>query len=181
MRYEQYKAKSFNIAFGGIFSSLCLVCMLLSGVLSSASYCFVTLASFCIAVIKEELPGKYAIAGYFCVSVLSALFVTDKEAASLFIAFFGYYPVLKLFLERTIHKRVLLFLCKAAVFNAACTAVFFLTVYLLGVPKESYMIGQYYVPWAILILANIFFCIYDRTLAVLIPIYKIKLKKYFKR
>ena len=90
MRYEQYKAKSFNIAFGGIFSSLCLVCMLLSGVLSSASYCFVTLASFCIAVIKEELSGKYALAAYFCVSVLSALFVTDKEAASLFIAFFGF-------------------------------------------------------------------------------------------
>ncbi|MEE3450375.1 MAG: hypothetical protein VZR27_06705 [Acutalibacteraceae bacterium] len=175
------KNKSYNIAFGGIFSSLSIVCMILSGALSAASYCFVVLSSFCIAVIREELSGRYALAGYFVVSVLSALFVTDKEAAALFVFFFGYYPVLKLYLERTVSNRTLSFIIKTAVFNAACVAVFFLTVYLLGVPKESYMIGAHYVPWVILILANIFFCIYDRTLAVLISLYKIKFKKFFKR
>lgn len=175
------KSKSCNIAFGGVFSSLCFVCMLLSGALSAASYCFVTLASFCIAVINEELSGKYALACCFGVSILSALLVADKEAASLFIAFFGYYPVLKLYLERTVSNKVLCFAAKTAVFNGACTAVFFLTVYFLGVPKETYMFGEYYVPWAVLILANIFFCLFDRTLAVLISVYKIKFKKYFKR
>ena len=41
---------------------------------------------------------------YAAVAVLSLLFAADKEAALLFVLFFGYYPVLKSFLERISNK-----------------------------------------------------------------------------
>lgn len=168
---------SFCIALCSVITALSVIFMLMTSILPIASYTCVMLAGMCTALITEEIDSKYALCVYSAVSVLSALLVPDKESVVLYIGFFGYFPVLKEFLSRKC-PNIVSVVIKAAVFNAACVVSFYTSVYLFGVPKESFSIGDLYVPWAVLIMANIMFVIYDYTLDVMLKLYRIKLRKY---
>ena len=105
---------------------------------------------------------------------MSLLFAADKEAALLFVLFFGYYPVLKSFLER-ISNKVLSWISKFAVFNVAVVACFFLAVNFLQLPEDSFTVFGIYLPWVFLILGNAVFLIYDIALSGLVATYVEKL------
>lgn len=88
--------------------------------------------------------------------------------------FFGYYPVLKSFLER-ISNKVLSWISKFAVFNVAVVACFFLAVNFLQLPEDSFTVFGIYLPWVFLILGNAVFLIYDIALSGLVATYVEKL------
>ena len=121
-----------------------------------------------VAVI--EIGAKWAWMIYGAVSVLALLFAPDKEAAILFVLFFGYYPVLKSHIER-ISQKIISWVIKFAVFNAAMIAGFLLAVFVLQIPEDSFTIFGIYLPWVFLILGNIVFFIYDVALSGLVATY----------
>ena len=59
--------------------------------------CLLSLECFLIVAVIEIGGENGAWMIYAAVAVLSLLFAADKEAALLFVLFFGYYPVLKIF------------------------------------------------------------------------------------
>lgn len=170
-----------KIALCGIITALSVVCMLLSSIVPIATYCCAMSAGMCITVIVLEIDTRRAICVYFAVSLLSALLVPDKEAVVYFILFFGYYPILKRFIEQK-KSHTLQWVLKIIVFNLSVIAAFFVTMTLLSIPKESYEIAGMYLPWAFLIFGNVIFVLYDIAFNGVIAMYIQKYRKYiFKR
>ena len=167
-------SKSGKIALGGLLTALGVVLMFLTGLIPIGTYALPAIAGVLLIVAVIEIGAKWAWMIYAAVAVLSLLFAADKEAALLFVLFFGYYPVLKSFLER-ISNKVLSWISKFAVFNVAVVACFFLAVNFLQLPEDSFTVFGFYLPWVFLIPGNAVFLIYDIALSGLVATYVEKL------
>ena len=96
----------------------------------------------------------------------------DREAAAMFVLFFGYYPILKSVLER-IRLRVVEYLLKFIIFNVAIVASYLIIINVLGISEileEFGELGKYGV-WIMLGMGNVVFLLYDITITRLISIY----------
>ena len=167
-------SKSGKIALGGLLTALGVVLMFLTGLIPIGTYALPAIAGVLLIVAVIEIGAKWAWMIYAAVAVLSLLFAADKEAALLFVLFFGYYPVLKSFLER-IPNKIFSWISKFAVFNVAVVACFFLAVNFLQLPEDSFTVFGIYLPWVFLILGNAVFLIYDIALSGLVATYVEKL------
>ena len=174
--------QSGRVALGGMITALCLVLMFLTGVIPVATYALPAISGVLLIVIVIEIGAKWSWMVYAAVSVLSLLFAADKQAAVLFVLFFGYYPILKAYIEKKLpHKRILEWILKFLVFNAAMIVAFFIVIKVLSVPEDSFTIFGIYLPWVFLLLGNFVFLIYDYALSGLIMMYIQKLHASVKR
>lgn len=154
------KSKALLVAFCGVMTALCLALMLCSTVLPILTYTMPALSGILLLVAALSLGQSAAWVIYVCVSLLSMLFVADKECAILFVLFFGYYPILKLKMDG-LRSRVLKIILKTLLFNGAVVVSQYLVVYVLGVPFELIEgLGKWTVP-LLLLLANCMFWLYD--------------------
>ena len=83
---------------GGLLAALSLVCMLLT-IFPFADYALPALAGVLLIPIVLESGVKWGFMVYAVVGILNAILTPSLEAKVLFIAFFGYYPVLKALIE----------------------------------------------------------------------------------
>ena len=119
-------------------------------------------AGLLMIILVEEVSVGWAWLTYLAVSLLSLMVTFDKEAALMFILFFGYYPMLRLNLEK-IKAKPLKTVCKFAVFNLFLAADYLMTVYVLGLPTFD---DTGPVMFVILFVSfNLVFFFYDRVLA----------------
>ena len=162
--------KSIRVAFCGIITALCTVLMFLTGLISIGTYALPAFAGILLIVVVIEMGTGWAWPVYIAVSVLSVLLSGDKEAAMLFVLFFGYYPILKAVFEK-IQKKYLAFVLKFAVFNSSMLACFFLSIKVLGVPEDSFTFFGVYLPWLFLVVGNFVFVIYDYAISTLVLAY----------
>lgn len=173
-----------KLAFGGVMSALSLVSMFLSGVFPFAEYACPALAGVFLIALVIDFNKKTALIAYAAVALLSLFITPNKEAAILFIAFLGYYPILKSCLEQ-VKSRVLEWVLKMGLFNIAVVASYFVIVNILGMEEvlsQMKGIAEYGI-LVMLLLANVAFVIYDIALSGLISNYisrvKPKLKHLF--
>ena len=108
---------------------------------------------------------------YAVVGILNAILTPSLEAKVLFIAFFGYYPVLKALIER-LSSRVLEWGVKLLVFNGAMVAAYALMLYVFALPADSLELFGVNVPLLLLGLGNVVFLIYDVAVTNLIAMYQ---------
>ena len=151
--------KSQQVALGGIATALCIVLMFATGMIPFSYYALPALAGLVLIAVREENGLSTAL---IVVSLLSVFVVPIKEAALLFIAFFGYYPILQETFRR-IRPPVLSWVVRFAIFNAAVVAAYWVIVHVFGITEileEFGSFGQYSV-LVLLGLANIFFVVYD--------------------
>ncbi len=164
---------------------MALLFMLITPILPAALYSCAVLSGICVAVVCEETGLRYGGCVYAAVSFLSLLLIPDKEPVIIFMSLFGFYPILKSMLERSRNKVLkrgfVRTIIKLIFINAACILYFFASVYLLGVPKESFNIGELYLPWVFLLFGNITCIMYDFALTCVLRVYRLKLRgKLFK-
>jgi hypothetical protein len=140
--------------------------MLLGAIIPFATFAAPCAASAFLLCFCLEFGGGAALALYAAVSVLSALMIPDKELAAFFICVVGYYPVLKLALER-LRARVLASVLKLAAFNASVTAMYLVLSGVVGLPSVKAEFESYSAGFAILLLAlaNASFLLYDLALS----------------
>lgn len=171
-----------SVAFGGIISALAVLFMFFTGIFPFATYALPALAGLLLVVIVIDHGLKWAWCVYVAISALVILITPDREAATMFVLFFGYYPILKSILERT-KLRVVEYVLKFLIFNIAMIVSYLLIIHVLGIPdilEEFGELGKYGV-WIMLGLGNIVFILYDITISRLICIYTGWLKpKLFK-
>ncbi|MDR2909252.1 MAG: hypothetical protein LBU86_05170 [Oscillospiraceae bacterium] len=176
------KKKSTQVAMGGMFSALCVTLMFFTGIVPFATYALPMLAGAFLIPIVVELGGGTAVTVYASVAFLSAFVVADKEAAMLFIVFFGHYPILRRSLER-LRPGALRLMVKLAVFNVTVVGGFLFTAHILGVAEilgGFGDLGGYTMP-ALLLIANIFFLVYDRALVRYYSLYIYRFRPRFLR
>lgn len=172
--------KTTKTAVSGVIAALCVAMMFFGGLIPLFTYIMPVFCGLVIYIAHASFGWKYAVAVYAATAAASFMVCNDKECALLFAAFFGYYPVLKYSLER-LGKPVLAWLAKFAVFNAAMIAAQWLLVLLFGLEGfYSSALGAYLIP-ILLVLANILFLCYDRTLVQVARLYHLKWKHYLNR
>ena len=172
--------KSAKTSIGGISAALSIVLMFLTSVIPSMTYALPAAAGILLTVIVIEIDKKWAFGVFAAVGLLSIFLIADKEAAVMYIMFFGYYPILKAILEEKLPV-ALSWVLKFAVFNVSMIAAFLITVYVFNIPFDE--MEKYGVKAAFILLAlgNVVFLIYDFALTNLIKLYLIKWRKAFHR
>ncbi|MBQ1538280.1 MAG: hypothetical protein IIZ73_08215 [Ruminococcus sp.] len=163
---------AFCVALGGITSALVLLMMFSSTMFPAFDMAIPTFAGFLMVVIIIEAGTKWAVTAYFSCAALSLLMTPDYEAVLLFILFMGYYPILYVYIKK-LKPFIIRMAVKLMIFNAAvvvyamCFKFIFTSVDLLEGMEDF---GDMAVP-AMMILANVFFLVYDNLLGMLIAMY----------
>jgi len=170
--------QSAKTALGGLTASLSLVFMLLTAVLPFLTYAAPEISGTLLVIMVLELNKKWAFATYAAVSLLSLFILPDKEAAMMYVGFFGFYPIVKPLLDSHL-SRPLSWLCKALIFNVSVTVSYLIVVYVFAIPLDGMEeFGKWAIP-ALLAMGNVVFILYDLVLSRLITAYLNRWQKKF--
>ena len=159
------KSKSWAMAYCGMAAALSVVLMLLGAVFPIAMFIAPAVASFLIATVCVECGKTMALTAYGAVSLLSLLFVPDKEVALTFVFLLGYYPLAKPYFER-IRPALLRAVCKLLLCNGAVLVP-------AGSIAEELRTTAMAVSLVTLVMGNAAFLLYDRALHNMLMLYKV--------
>lgn len=172
--------QSSKIALGGIIAALSVVLMFLTGLIPFLTYALPAVAGVLLTLTVIEINKKWSFFIFAAISILSLLVVPDKEAAMMYVGFFGYYPIIKSVLECKLPK-ALEWVLKLVIFNAAVILSYCIIIYVFGIPLDEL---QEYGKYSLLILlggANIVFLLYDYCLTKMIDLYLSKWQSRFRK
>ena len=160
---------------GGMSAALCLAVMLTTALMPFATYALPALAGVLLVPVAMELGIKTGWVSYVAVAILSLLIVPDREAALMFIAFFGYYPMLKLKTDR-IKRRILRWTLKLAIFNAAMILSYGAVIYVFGL---TFLLDEFAggFGWILLAIGNICFPVYELAVNNMYRFYILRVRK----
>ena len=168
------KHKSSQVAIGGMASGLCLLLMFLTGMIPFSDYVCPTFAGLVLIAVAEEMGRKTAFIVYGATALLSLLLAPSKEAAILFLFFFGYYPVLRTILEQRVGVKLLRLVAKLLLFNVMIVLGYLVVINVLGIPDILEEFGSFgkYSALVLLLFGNVFFLVYDYTVGNLTEVYR---------
>lgn len=166
------KSTSWAMAYCGMASALCVALMLLGAVVPVLMFVAPAAASLLIATVCVECGLKMAVTAYGAVSLLSLLFVPDKEVALIFVFLLGYYPLIKPKFER-IRSKVVRVVSKLLLCNGAVLAMYGLVLLLVpaGSISQELRTTALVVSLSTLAMGNVAFLLYDRALRNLLQVY----------
>ncbi len=172
-----------RIALSSMLCAMSLLCLLLT-VFPFATYALPAIAGVFLIPLVVECGKKTALCAYLAVAVLALLFVPDMEAKALFVAFFGYYPILKAIVE-SIKNRFMEWLVKIAVFNLSII-ITYLLLSSIGFSFDEFAIEGVPLPLStilclFLIVGNGIFVLYDIGLTRFLPFYFSRLQPLCRR
>ena len=168
------KSKSWAMAYCGMAAALSVALMLLGAVFPIAMFIAPAVAGFLIATVCVECGKTMALTAYGAVSLLSLLFVPDKEVALTFVFLLGYYPLAKPYFER-IRPALLRAVCKLLLCNGGILAMYGLVLLLVpaGSIAEELRTTALAVSLVTLAMGNAAFLLYDRALHNMLMLYKV--------
>lgn len=181
--------QSAKTALGGIMVGLSVI-ILMPTIIGVFVYALPLIASVLILICVIELGKNWAFGVYTAVSILGLLLIPNKEAVVYYIAFFGYYPIIKAILEGKNMPRILEYILKFLIFNVSMIASVLLLVNLFGMPLaqimgtegESGFFAKYAV-YILLALGNLVFPLLDFAIGqyatVYLRVWQKKLRKLF--
>ena len=160
--------KTHKIAFSSIITAL-IVVLMLSAYFPYFTYAIPAAAGVLLAVVTIEIDRKWALGTYIASAVLVLLFC-EKEAAMLYVGFFGYYIILKGIIEQK-YNRIFEIILKHLIFNIAIVLSYLIIIFVFGIPfDESGKTGIVFII-GFLIAGNIVFAIYDYGVTKVITAY----------
>lgn len=170
--------QSAKTALAGIVSALAVAIMFATTLIPFLTYALPAISGSLLILMVIEINKKWAFASYGAVSILSILLLNDKEAALIYIMFFGYYPIIKPLLESHLPK-ILEYISKFLIFNVSIIAATLMAIYVFNIPLEDVeKHGMKVIP-ILLLMANVMFLLYDFTLTQLVELYLKKMQKGF--
>ncbi len=167
------KSEIKKISLSSLLSALITVLIMLGYFIEMLDFTVAAVCSLIIYVSDIEIRGKYPFLVYITSCLLTLIFIPLSSASLYFIAFFGYYPIIKKRIG--IKKKKLRKLICAALFNISMliTMLVFKAVFALqNEPAIMYVL--------LLITLNIFFFCFDYLLDVFIFIYIKKIRPKIK-
>lgn len=168
------KKKSKEIALAGMLSALAVVILFLGSMIELLDLSAAALATLVVMVAVIDLGNGKAVAVYLVSAILSVL-MFPKTASIVFAAFVGYYPVLKVYLDK-IRPKVLQYVVKLVLFNIFLGGILWITEGLLGLGTDWGSLGK-----ALFLLGNVTFVIYDFALGLLAVFYIVKIKNRIRK
>ena len=174
------KILSFKVALGGVVAALSLLFMILAGVTSTLVYAIPMITGALLMMLVVEFGHGFAGLIYVAVSIISLLLLGNKEAAIMYVAFFGYYPIIKSILEKHI-KGFVCWIVKYLIFNVAMVVSYFVITKIFMISFDDIeSFGKFALP-LLLLAGNVLFVMYDVVLTRLVSIYLYRWRKSIKR
>ena len=169
--------KSTQVALGGLAAALCTLLMFLTGMIPFATYALPAAAGIVLVAVVVENGAPTAALVYGAASILALFVVPDREAALMFVFFFGYYPILKFRLDR-LRSKPLQYALKFLIFNVAIVVAYLIVIYLFGIADVLESFGSFgrYSVLVLLLMGNVVFAVYDFALTNLIWAYIYRLR-----
>lgn len=172
-----------RIALSSVLCAMSLLCLLLT-FFPFATYALPAIAGVFLMPLVVECGKKTAFCAYLSVSVLALFLVPDIESKALFVAFFGYYPLLKAIAEST-KTRFLEWIIKLGVFNLSVIIVY-AVLSSIGFPMNEFAINGLSLPLStvlcfFLLAGNVIFILYDIGLTRFLPLYFSRLQPLCRR
>ena len=172
--------QSSKCAVGGIVAALSLVLMISVAIIPFMTYALPALAGAFIVFVVIEIDKKWAAGVYAAVAILGIFLVPEKEVAVLYLAFFGYYPILKAVIESKTGT-IVGWILKILTFEITMIVSYWLMIKFMGVTiDEMDEFGVWAIPM-LLGLGTFAFIMYDIAISKLIILYLKRWRKYFKR
>ncbi len=170
------KENSTRVAFCGVLIALSLVVMLLGGFIPVATYCTPLLVMIILLPILQEFGGKWALLSYVATALLSLMLCADKEAAFLYL-FIGFYPLLKIRIDKLPAKALRIFV-KLAFFVGTVGAMYALLCFVFRLDQVLSSFKDDGTAFIVIFFAVLLVClmIFDFLLARLTLIYNAKLR-----
>lgn len=173
--------KSSKTALGGMIAALSVTIMLSTAVIPYLTYALPAMAGVLLVLMVIEINKSWALCTYVAVSILSFLILPDKEAAMMYCAFFGCYPVFKPFVESKIKNNIVCWIIKAAFFNIMAVAAYLIIINVFGIPLEEMdEYGKWGIP-LLLGMGNVMFVLYDICITRMVTLYLHKWQKKFRK
>ena len=167
-------------ALGAMCVALSSALMLATSVIPVGIYAIPGIASLMTLFMMTECNKKWALAVYFCTSVITAILVPEKEAVAIYIALLGYYPVLKTLLDK-IKPKVLRIIVKSVLFLAVATGIYYVLISVFGISAEMLEdTEKYFIP-VLYVLGLAAFIMYDYALAMFELAYYRKWRKKLRK
>ena len=157
-----------KITFCAIMSALSAVIMLVA-YFPYFTYAGPAVAGLCVMVVLIETGIKWSVLTYFSSAFLAFLFA-ETESKLIYIAFFGFYPILKSVIEK-LSKPIFEWLVKVLLFNTCVFSLYFAFRELLMLSFDDFGNLAQYGVWILLLLGNIVFVIYDIAVSRLALVY----------
>lgn len=164
--------KTWKLSLCGLIAALAVAVLFCSSWFPFGMFSVPALAGLALIVIVIECGWKWAAVVYVAISLLSFLILSDVRVAIMFTCFFGYYPIMKSWMEQRKH-RVAEWIGKLLILNAAVALVWVLANYVLRLDITFTLFG-YWNNWLLIPLwlgANAVFVLYDLAVTKLIAGY----------
>ena len=174
------KKLSFKVALGGVVAALSLLLMLFAGVTTSLVYAIPMITGAFLMMLVIEFGAGFAGLEYLAISIISMLLLGNKEAAIMYVAFFGYYPIVKSFIEKSMGK-ILSWVVKYIIFNVSMILAYFVVSKIFMITFDDMEVFGKYAMLILLIAGNVLFVIYDIMLTRLVTLYIYRWQKFIKR
>ncbi|MBE6787822.1 MAG: hypothetical protein E7537_05685 [Ruminococcaceae bacterium] len=170
-----------KITFCAIMSALAAVIMLVS-YFPYFTYAVPAVAGLCVMAVLIELGAKWSVLTYFSSAFLAFLFA-EIESKLIYIAFFGFYPILKCVFEK-FSKPFLEWVLKIVTFNVCIVTLYFVFSKTLMFDISEFGKFAKYGVLGLICLANVVFVLYDIAVSRMAQIYIIrispKIEKFLK-
>lgn len=170
-----------KLTFCGILAGFALLLLCMTGLFPFAEYSLPALAGLLLVSVVIECGAASAWVCFLATALLGLILCPSKEAAWLFVLFFGYYPILKSPLERCrsrIAEWVLKFLCFNLAFGG-CYALLIAVFRMEALLEDFSMLTG---GWLYLfpLLCNLMFLLYDIALTRMIGLYLARIHGKFR-
>lgn len=124
-----------------------------------------------------EFDSKWAFLCFFITAILSFILPTEREAFIMYLGLLGYYPILKMLIER-LPSKPLRCVLKFVAFNVALMGCVLAVTFILGLPFfENEYVSELAAAVITFAVGNGVFWIYDFALTRVIALYFVKFRK----
>jgi hypothetical protein len=163
-----------KISLGGILLALTVITLFAESILPTSKLSLYALSSFFVSVMVIESGVKTGWVFYIASVLLSLIVVQNKIELIPYIAFFGNYGLIKLFIER-LRNIFVEYVLKVLYFSAWLTAavLFFQRFFMENLKIE-------FPWWIIIVLFEVVFIVYDYVYTLFVRYYSVKFKKLLK-
>ena len=173
--------ESSKAALCGIVAALAVVIMMITYISPVLVYTAPPFAGLILLLIVNEVGFSRAVGTYVAVSILSLFLIADKEAATFFTCFFGFYPILRIFLDRKIKLKAIKYIIKVFVFNLSLLGSVCVSMYIFNIDYSDFTDGGKYMAYLFFSMMNVVFVLYDFLIARLQILYFLRLQKRFRK
>lgn len=166
--------KSKQISLGAMVTVFSILFMFMTSILPTVEVFLLCLSSYLISILIIEADKPTATLSFLATAVLGAFLVPNKLMIIAYIGFFGYYGILKSYIER-LNNLILEWVIKILIFNLIVLANYFVFVKLFADNLQlPFSLGL------VVLVLQVGFGVYDYVFSMFIDYYHKRLRKLIK-